>query len=77
MPLAHERLTDHAPKQGGPRQRLWRIRAGQIVTATGAIERPLSFADNDVPGVLLASALRDYVVNYGVAVGDAHGDRHQ
>ncbi|SHE63558.1 sarcosine oxidase subunit alpha [Loktanella atrilutea] len=67
--LAHERLTDHAPKQGGPRQRLWRIRAGQIVTATGAIERPLSFAYNDVPGVLLAASLRDYVVNYGVAVG--------
>ncbi|MBU0862649.1 MAG: (2Fe-2S)-binding protein, partial [Alphaproteobacteria bacterium] len=68
--LAHERLTDHAPKQGGPRQRLWRIRAGRIVTATGAIERPLSFAYNDVPGVLLAAALRDYVVNFGVAVGE-------
>ncbi len=68
--LAHERLTDHAPKRGGPRQRLWRIRAGQIVTATGAIERPLSFAYNDVPGVLLAGALRDYVVNFGVAVGE-------
>ncbi|MFZ3581261.1 sarcosine oxidase subunit alpha family protein [Loktanella sp. DJP18] len=68
--LAHERLTDHAPRQRGPRQRLWRIRAGQIVTATGAIERPLSFAYNDVPGVLLAAALRDYVVNFGVAVGE-------
>jgi sarcosine oxidase subunit alpha len=68
--LAHERLTDHAPKQGGPRQRLWRIRAGRIITATGAIERPLSFAYNDVPGVILAASLRDYVVNFGVAVGE-------
>ncbi|MCT4557311.1 MAG: sarcosine oxidase subunit alpha family protein [Pelagimonas sp.] len=67
--LGYERLTDHAPKAGGPRHRLWRIRAGQIVTATGAIERPLSFAGNDVPGVVLASAVRDYLVNWGVAVG--------
>ncbi|MEM9638791.1 MAG: glycine cleavage T C-terminal barrel domain-containing protein, partial [Pseudomonadota bacterium] len=52
------------------RHRLWRIRAEHIVTATGAIERPLPFAGNDVPGVMLASAMRDYVVNYGVSVGD-------
>ncbi|MCW1950990.1 MAG: sarcosine oxidase subunit alpha family protein, partial [Octadecabacter sp.] len=38
--------------------------------ATGAIERPLSFAGNDVPGVMLASAVRDYVVNFGASVGD-------
>jgi len=68
--LAYERLTDHAPLAGGPRHRLWRIRAGRIVTATGAIERPLSFAGNDLPGVLLASALRDYLVNFGVSAGD-------
>jgi sarcosine oxidase subunit alpha len=68
--LAYERLTDHAPDTDGPRQRLWRVRAKQIVTATGAIERPLSFAANDLPGVLLASAVRDYVVNFGVSLGD-------
>ncbi len=56
--------------QGGPRQRLWRIRAGTVVAATGAIERPLAFAGNDVPGVMLASAVRDYLVNWGVSVGD-------
>ncbi|MDQ2093317.1 sarcosine oxidase subunit alpha family protein [Rhodalgimonas zhirmunskyi] len=68
--LGYERLTDHAPEAPGPRHRLWRIRAGQIVTATGAIERPLSFAGNDIPGVMLASATRDYIVNYGVSPGD-------
>ncbi|MEW9921411.1 sarcosine oxidase subunit alpha family protein [Marimonas sp. MJW-29] len=68
--LGYERLTDHAPGSAGPRHRLWRIRAAQIITATGAIERPLSFAGNDIPGVMLASAVRDYVVNYGVSVGD-------
>jgi len=67
--LGYERLTDHTPGEGGPRHRLWRIRAKQIVTATGAIERPLSFAGNDVPGVMLAGAMRDYVVNWGVTPG--------
>lgn len=68
--LGYERVSDHQPGAKGPRHRLWRIRAGQIVTATGAIERPISFAGNDVPGVMLASAVRDYAVNYGVSVGD-------
>lgn len=68
--LGYERLTDHAPRSEGPRHRLWRIRAGQVVTAAGAIERPLSFAGNDLPGVMLASAVRDYVVNYAVSPGD-------
>ncbi|MAU54130.1 MAG: sarcosine oxidase subunit alpha [Roseovarius sp.] len=68
--LGYERVSDHAPGSDAPRHRLWRIRAGQIVTATGAIERPLSFAGNDVPGVMLASAVRDYAVDYGVSAGD-------
>ncbi len=68
--LADEHLSDHTPGDGRPRQRLWRIRAGHIIAATGAIERPLSFAGNDVPGVMLASAVRDYVTNFAVSPGD-------
>lgn len=68
--LGYQRLRDHAPLAIGPRHRLWRIRAGQIITATGAIERPIAFAGNDIPGVMLAGAMRDYVVDYGVSVGD-------
>ncbi|MGJ8626670.1 MAG: sarcosine oxidase subunit alpha family protein [Sulfitobacter sp.] len=68
--LGYERLTDHAPQTPGPRHRLWRIRAGHVITATGALERPLSFAGNDIPGVMLAASVRDYVVNFGVSVGD-------
>ncbi len=68
--LGYERLADHVPGGDGPRHRLWRIRARRVVAATGALERPLSFAGNDKPGVMLASALRDYIVNYGVAVGE-------
>ncbi|WP_347140484.1 sarcosine oxidase subunit alpha family protein [Paracoccus sp. SSK6] len=65
--LAREALADHDPNQGIPRQRLWRIRAGHVISATGALERPLSFACNDVPGVMLASAVRDFISDYGVA----------
>ena len=68
--LAYERLTDHELNLNGSRHRLWKIRAKQIITATGAIERPLSFANNDVPGVMLASAVRNYLTNYGVSIGD-------
>jgi sarcosine oxidase, subunit alpha len=68
--LGYERVADHTPGSEAPRHRLWRIRAGQIVTATGAIERPLSFAGNDIPGVMLASAVRDYAVDFGVSIGD-------
>ena len=68
--LAYERVSDHTPGKDQPRHRLWRIRAKQIITATGAIERPLSFAGNDIPGVMLASAVRDYVANFGVSAGD-------
>ena len=72
--LGYERISDHEPDHGSgddrPRHRLWRIRAGQVITATGAIERPLSFAGNDLPGVMLASAVRDYAVNFGVSAGE-------
>ena len=67
--IAYERLSDHAPGGDGPRHRLWRIRTGRVIAATGALERPLSFAGNDKPGVMLAAAMRDYVVNWGVAPG--------
>lgn len=67
-----ERLTDHdpSPDQGAPRERLHRIRAGKVILAQGAIERPLVFADNDRPGVMLASAAQTYINRYGVAVGE-------
>ena len=42
----------------------------EIITATGAIEKPLVFAGNDIPGVMLASAARDFLSLYGVSVGD-------
>ncbi len=68
--LAEERVADHTPGDGRPRKRLWRIRATRVLSATGALERPLAFAGNDIPGVMLASAVRDYVGNWAVSPGD-------
>ena len=66
-----ERLTDHLapPPLESVRERLWQVRAGEVVIAAGAIERPLVFPGNDRPGVLLASAARTYLYRYGVCVG--------
>lgn len=68
----HQRLTDHlgevAP-MGQPRQRMHRVRAGRVVLATGAHERPLVYGNNDVPGNMLADAVSTYVRRYGVAPG--------
>lgn len=62
-------VTPRTDLTGVSRQRLWHIRAQQVVVATGAHERPLVFADNDRPGVMLASAVRTYLNRYAVAVG--------
>ncbi|MBE7185654.1 MAG: sarcosine oxidase subunit alpha [Methylobacterium mesophilicum] len=66
-----ERVTDHLanPNPGLPRERLWQVRAGRVVIATGAIERHMVFADNDRPGIMLASAARTYLNHCGVSVG--------
>jgi sarcosine oxidase subunit alpha len=67
----NERLTDHAaaPLPGTPRERLWQVRAKEVVLATGAIERPLVFAGNDRPGIMLAGAARTYLNRYGILPG--------
>jgi sarcosine oxidase subunit alpha len=67
-----ERRTDHLGPGRAPgraRQRLWQVRARQVVLATGAHERPLVFAHNDRPGIMLAGAVRTYVNRYAAAPG--------
>ncbi len=66
-----ERVSDHlvTPAPFQPRQRMWRVRAERAILATGMIERPIVFANNDLPGVMLASAARTYVNRHAVAVG--------
>ena len=52
-----------------PNQRVWRVRAKQVVIAAGSFERPLIFPNNDVPGVMLASAVSSYINRYAVLPG--------
>ena len=60
------RLSPSA-RGGLPEQRLWHVRAKAIVIATGALERPIVFQDNDRPGIMLASAARAYLNRYALA----------
>lgn len=66
-----ERCTDHLamPDPHLPRERLWQVRARDVVIAAGAIERPMVFPHNDRPGIMLADAARTYLQRYGVRVG--------
>ena len=66
-----ERVTDHLAVPGAnlPRERLWQVRAREVVIATGAHERPLVFPDNDRPGIMLAGAARLFLNRHGVLPG--------
>ena len=67
-----ERCTDHLPmaERSGPRERIWRVRAKQVVLTQGAFERPLVFCNNDRPGIMLASAVSTYINRYAVCPGE-------
>jgi len=67
-----ERRTDHLPPAlaRGSRQRLWRVRAKKVILAAGAFERPLVFAHNDRPGVMLASSVSMYLQRWAVQPGE-------
>ena len=67
----NERCTDHVsnPARELARERLWQVRTGRVVLASGSHERPLLFANNDRPGIMLADAVRTYVNRYAVAPG--------
>ncbi len=68
---ALERVADHlaAPPPHAPRQRFWMIRAKVVILASGAHERGIAYANNDVPGTMLASAAATYVKRYAVRPG--------
>ncbi|MCS3492876.1 sarcosine oxidase subunit alpha [Arthrobacter sp. JUb119] len=70
--IAAQRRTVHLDGPAGPgvsRERIWHIRAQQVVLATGAHERPIVFENNDRPGIMLAGAVRSYLNRYGVRAG--------
>lgn len=67
-----QKLTDHLAELPAhvPRERMWRVRAAQVILAQGAIERPLVFDGNDRPGVMLAGAAQTYLNRFGVKAGN-------
>jgi len=69
----HNVLTIHdrsaALRRKDPVEAFWSVRARRVVLATGAIEQPLMFGNNDLPGIMLASAVHQYAACYGVACG--------
>ncbi len=70
--LARESLTDHIPlhqRDEKIRHRLLKIRAKKVICATGSLERPLIFDNNDRPGILLSSAIEKYSNFFGVTCG--------
>ena len=70
--IAVQNRTDHLSSPAAPgvsRQRIWHVRANQVILAPGAHERPLVFENNDRPGIILASAVRSYLNRYAVAAG--------
>lgn len=69
--VMNQRLTDHLPAglEGQSRERIWRLRAKQVIIAAGAIERPIVFANNDLPGVMLCSAVSEYINRFAVKPG--------
>ena len=71
MTVMFERVSDHLENSSKytPRQRLHYIRAGEVIVSTGSIERPISFGNNDRPGIFLASAAREYMKVYETLVG--------
>ncbi|RWI66751.1 sarcosine oxidase subunit alpha family protein [Mesorhizobium sp.] len=81
---AVESVSDHLPEASGRvRQTLWRITAKRAVVAAGATERPIAFADNDRPGIMLAGAMRAYANRWAacpsetVAVFTNNDDGHR
>ncbi|SAK80395.1 sarcosine oxidase subunit alpha [Caballeronia temeraria] len=66
-----QRLTEHLPvsRRSGTRELMWKVRAKRVVLATGAHERPIVFGNNDLPGIMLASAVSTYLHRYAVLPG--------
>ncbi|WP_425044010.1 sarcosine oxidase subunit alpha family protein [Primorskyibacter sp. S87] len=68
---ALERVSHHTGARafGAPLETFWRIVARRAVLASGALERPIAFGNNDRPGIMAAGAVRAYLNRWGVSPG--------
>ena len=62
-------ICETNPATSGISERNWRVRAGSVILATGSCERMLVFPNNDLPGIMLASAVRSYLRRFAVRPG--------
>ncbi|MEL6647221.1 MAG: 2Fe-2S iron-sulfur cluster-binding protein [Pseudomonadota bacterium] len=62
-------IVEHGRFGAAPRLR--RMRAGRIILATGALDRPITFANNDLPGIMSLTAGCTYLAQHRVLVGRA------
>ncbi|MEM8759343.1 MAG: 2Fe-2S iron-sulfur cluster-binding protein, partial [Pseudomonadota bacterium] len=67
----YERIAEHeaSPDPAIPLAAMRIVRPQRVILATGAIERPIAFGDNDRPGVMLAGAMERYATRWGVGPG--------
>lgn len=56
------------PLNGVP-ERFWKVRTQRTIFATGALERPFVFENNDLPGIQLASAALNYLQQFAISPG--------
>nr|WP_247748323.1 2Fe-2S iron-sulfur cluster-binding protein [Ruegeria sp. R13_0] len=61
-----ESLVDEGGLKG---ERIWKLKAEHVILATGSVDRPLVYQNNDRPGTLLSSSVRQFIGEYGVAAG--------
>lgn len=64
-----ERMPAAGPDAGHYRSRFWVMHAARTIIATGAHERMFAFPNNDLPGIMTASAVRTYLHRFAVAPG--------
>jgi len=62
-----ESLTSSEPQKA--RKIVHRIRAKEVILATGAHERPMLFEANDLTNIMLSQSVRRYLHEYGVISG--------
>lgn len=49
--------------------RLYKVRAGEMILCTGSLDQPVAFRNNDLPGIMLGSAAQRLMRHYAVRPG--------
>ena len=61
-----DKFTGTKPSENKVNSILHKIRTEHVLLCNGYIERFLSFQNNDLPGIMLASSFEKYITRYGV-----------